>query len=872
MRIPRWLRWRSRQELDEELAAHLEAETAAGIGRGLAPEEARFAALRKMGNTTRLKERAREHDPVFFFENIVKDIRYALRSLRRNPGFTIAAVLSLALGIWVNCTIFSFADALLLRPLDVRNPGEIVHVDATSPRGPADFSYREYLTYRDQTQTLAGMIAETSEFFALQTEDHDQARFAFGHCVSANYFSVFGVQPAVGRSFLPEEDSAGLNEIPAMLSYPSWQIRFNSDPRIVGRRIKIDGEEATIVGVLPERFLGTSYFLRAEVYVPLAARERVLARNRYRNAHPETVGVSVYGRLKPGVNATAAQTEFAALAKQMRLKFPDLDPESTITVLPDIAARLQQDPDDARLIFVLLGIAGAVLLVGCLNVANLLLGRASARVREIAIRQSVGAGRGRLISQMLTESAVLAALAMGAGLLLAGLAIAYYSTVQISPDFASYFPVRLDGRVFLSAAGVSVCALVFSSLWPAIRASRVDLAAPLKRAPGSFRGRYVLVAAQTALATMLLVSAALFVKSFLLTSRANPGFRVDNVLIAQFDPSLGGLSDEQAQTFYRDVGERVRALPGVRSAAWGSHLLMGTNAPFWPVTPEGATQPTGVMFSRVDPEYFATMAVPILSGRGFDGGDRSGSPGVAIVNQALADRFWPKGDAIGEKVRFGQGRGARTLEVVGIAGNGKYQVTVDEYQPYIYLASRQSLNPAMTLFVYTAGDPAAMAPAIRAAVNTISADVPVHEFHTMREMFEQHGLLPARLMAQMVGTMGVIGLALGVLGLYAVIAFAVSRRTREIGIRMALGAPARSILRSVLTSGVRVTLAGVAAGLLGAFFLTRFAAEFLDRVGPHDFLAFAGVPAILLAAAVAACWVPARRASKVDPSVTLRYE
>lgn len=873
MRLPRWLKWRSAAEMDEEIAAHLEAETDAGIERGLTPEEARYAALRKMGNPARVKERARERDPLFFFENIFKDIRYALRSLRRNPGFTIAAALSLALGICVNCTIFSFADALLLRPLDVRDPGEIVQIYSSEPRDPMiSPTVRDYEGYRERAQTLAGMAAETMEYFAVQTGGREQTRIAFGQFVSGNYFSLFGVEPALGRGFLPEEDSAAVKDVPAVLSYPAWRNRFQSDPRIVGRRIKVDGADVTIVGVLPEHFLGTSYFLRTEIYLPLGARTRVMARNQYQNDDPSSLGVSVYGRLKRGVSVKSAQAEFAALAKHAREEFPGGDADRTVTVLPDITARLRQDPDDARLIFVLLGIAAGVLLVACLNVANLLLGRASARVREIAIRQSVGAGRGRLIAQMLTESAVLAALGMGAGLVLAGLAIAYYSTVQITPDFSSSFPVRLDARVCLFAAGVALCSLALSSLWPAIRASRVDLSAPVKQPAKAFRGRYILVAAQTALATMLLVSAALFVKSFVLTSRASPGFRVDNVLIARFDPSLGGLSNDQAEAFYRDVAERVRALPGVRSAAWGSHLPMGPNSPFWPVTPEGAAQPTGVMFSRVEPDYFATMAVPILAGRGFDDSDRSGAPGVAVVNQALADKFWPKRAAIGQKLRFGQGRGARSLEVIGIAGNGKYQVSVDRYEPYIYVPSRQFRNPEMTLFVYTAGDPAAMAPAIRAAINAVSPDVPVHELHTMREIFEQHGLLPARIEAQLVGSMGVIGLLLGVLGLYAVIAFAVARQTREIGIRMALGAAARAILRDVLGSGIRVTLAGVASGLLAAFLLTRFMAEFLDRVGPHDVLAFAGVPVLLLAAALAACWVPARRASRVDPAITLRYE
>jgi len=870
--LRRWFQWRSGAELDEEIAGHLEAATRAGIERGLAPDEARYAARRRMGNVTRVKERARENDPLFWIEPILKDLHYALRSLRRNPGFTAAAVLSLALGIGVNCAIFSFADALLLRPLDVRNPGEIVQVSAASPRGPDGLSYREYAAYRDRTQTLAGLVAETSEFFAVQTNGGEQARIMFGNCVSGNYFSVFGVQTALGRSFLPEEDSAATKDVPALLSYASWQARFQSDPRVVGRRIKVDGEQVTIVGVLPERFLGTSYFLRTEIYLPLGARARVLARNQYRNDDDGGVGVAVYGRLKPGVSAKSAQAEFTVLAKQMQEKFPDLDRDRTVTVAPDIAARLQQDSDDTRLMFILLAIAAAVLLLACLNVANLLLGRASARVRELAIRQSVGAGRGRLIAQMLTESAVLAALGTCVGVLLAGFAIRYFAAIPISPDFSSSFPVRLDGRVLSYALAAAACSVVVSSLWPAIRASRIDLVTPAKGAAGSFRGRSVLVGAQTTLATMLLVSAALFVKSFILTSRANPGFRVDNVLIAEFDPSLGGLSDAQAQAFYRDVEERVSGIPGVRSAAWGSHLPMGTNSPFNPIAPEGTQEPTGVMFDRVEPAYFATMAVPILAGRGFDDSDRADSPGVAVVNQALAQQFWPRGAAIGQRIRFGQGPRARVLQVVGISGNGKYQVSVDRYQPYVYVLSRQFMNPEMTLFVYTAGDPAAMAPAVRAEVKAVAPDVPVHEMHTMREIFEQHGLLPARMMALMVGTMGVIGLTLGVVGLYAVIAFAVTRRTREIGIRMALGARAATVLRGVLASGLRMTLAGVAVGLAGAFALTRYLAEFLDRVQPHDAIAFAGVPVLLLAAALAACWAPARRAARVDPAETLRYQ
>jgi putative ABC transport system permease protein len=542
---------------------------------------------------------------------------------------------------------------------------------------------------------------------------------------------------------------------------------------------------------------------------------------------------------------------------------------------------MKTDSSDARLAFLLLGIAAIMLLAGCMNVANLLLGRASARVKEITIRQSVGASRGRLIAQLLTECLVLAALGAGAGLLLSKWAIGYFASMQISPDFPSNLPVRLDERVLAYSLIAASAAVIVSGLWPAIRATKVDLVSPTKGAaePGarSFRGRNVLIAIQTALATMLLVSASLFVKSFILVSHGNPGFRIENVLVVGFNPALAGFSDARAQAFYQEIQERVSKLPGVRSAALASHIPMGTASQRNRVAPEAGNanrqDPLSVMFNRVEPGYFATMAVPILEGRPIDERDNAGAPGVAVVNEALARRFWANGSAVGQSIRFGDRPGAPLLQVVGIAGNGKYQsAPADKFEPYLYIPDRQVKLVPMTLFAYTAGDPARMVAAVRAEVKAVASDMPVYDVHTMKEIFEAHGLLPARLMAQMVGAMGAIGLTLGVLGLYAVVAFAVIRRTREIGIRMALGATAASILRSVLASGVRVTLAGIAIGLAGALVLTRYFAEFLDRVDPRDPAAFFGVPIILLLVALAACWAPARRASKVDPAITLRYE
>ena len=450
-------------------------------------------------------------------------------------------------------------------------------------------SEREYDAYRDRTQTLAGLIAEDPQSLAVQSSDDAGSHIALGTFVSGNYFSVFGVPMAMGRTFLPEEDTPAAKELVALLGASAWRQRYHSDPNILGRRIKVNGQPVTIAGVLPEQFIGTNYFLRTELYMTLAARNRIMERNSFQTeAGPPQA--AVYGRLKRGIGVKQAQAEFAVLAKRIEPRPAAGEEQATATVLPDLTARKLSDPDDVPLSYTLLGIAAMVLLVACLNVANLLLGRTSARVKEITIRQSVGASRGRLIAQMLTEGAVLGALGAGGGLLLASWAIHLLAAVQISPDFPSSVPARLDGRVVLVALGAAAFAVLVSSLWPAIRGSRVDLNSPLKHGPAArhaLRGRNVLVTAQTALATMLLVSGALFVKSFVLTSRANPGFRVDNVLVMSFDPALGGYNNAQAQAFYRQVEERVNQLPGVHSAALASILPMGHASSFNAIAPQG---------------------------------------------------------------------------------------------------------------------------------------------------------------------------------------------------------------------------------------------------------------------------------------------
>ena len=870
------LRWRKDSEFDEEIQAHIDCEIKANLDRGMRPENARAEALRKFGNLTRVKERAREADPIFWLESLGRDLRYGIRNLSRSPGFTAVAVLSLALGIGANSAIFSFADGMLLRPLDVPRPSDVVTVFASAPQYRFGMlSYSEYSLYRAQNRTLSGLLAEENSSFAIQTEDNAQARYVFGKLVSGNFFNVLGIQPGLGRSFRPEEDSPAAQEIAAILSDECWQDKFHSDPRAIGARIKLNGQPAVVVGVMPSGFRGTEGFTLPEIYVPLAFTPRLSPSNALLT-DPRERDLHVFGRLKRGESLGTAQAEFATLSQRAEKPFPRLDRQRTATVLPELMGRIQSDPDDLRFIFIILAIAAIVLLLACTNVANLLLGRATARVKEMTIRQSVGAGRGRLIGQLLTESCALAALGAGLGLLLALGAIRYFASLKIAPDFPGGFAARLDLRVLEYTVAASMLAVILSSLWPAIRATRVDLISPTKEtAPRRARlwGRNALVAVQTALAAMLLICASLFVKSFALARAANPGFRVDNVLTASFDPSLVGYSEERMRAFYQDLLERMRKLPGVRDATLGSHVPMGPASQWDRVAPIGlaTTEPMSVMYDSVEPGYFTAMATPILEGRAFDDRDRAGAPDVAIVNETLARQLWP-GGAIGKQVRFSVGKRATVVQIVGVARVGKYQETIDLPAPYLYLPFPQQFRSNMALFVHTAGDPLNFAPTLRREVQSLAPDVPVYSIHSMRETFDAHGLLGSRVMAQMVGSTGIIGLLLGVAGLYAVVAFAVARGTREIGIRMALGATSGSVLRKVLASGAKLAIIGGAFGIGAALLLVRYLREFLDQVNPHDPATFVGVSILLIGVTLAACWIPARRASRVDPAITLRYE
>lgn len=881
MRLPRWLRWRTRQELEEEIEAHLDFETQAQIDRGVAPEEARFAARRALGNTALLRESIREGDPFAWLGTALNDARYAIRGLARSPGFAAAAIFSAALGIGANTAIFSLADGTLTRPLDVRRPSEIVRVYATTPRDRfARLSYREYARYRDQNRTLAGLIAEKPQAFSVQVRADELGSYLYGELVSGNFFSMLGAEPVLGRAFLPEEDTPGAKEIVAVLSHRAWESKFHSDPHIAGSHVKLNGQPATIIGVLPTSFGGVDLFMRPEIYVPLNATPRLLPGDGL-ITDPKRRELLLFGRLKPGVTVSAAQAEFATLAGSMEKVYPKGDRQRSAAVLNEVTGRMQETSDGGILLTLLFGVGLLVLLVACTNIVNLLLGRASARIRELSIRQSIGASRGRLIGQLLTESLVLAMLGTGAGLVAADWAIQSFAAIPFPSDFPVEISTRLDARVLAYTLGVMALSVLLFGLWPAFRATSIDLVSPMKRSSalaGRRRNglRMALIGGQTALSLVLLITAGLFVKSFVRVSGVNPGFRTENVLLVSFHPGLAGYSEARSRVFYQDVGTRIGALPGVVSAAIGSHIQLGPESTSRTITRGSADESGGedaisAMENKVGPEFFTTMDTPILRGRALEDRDSEHAALSVVVNETLARRFWPNGEALGQQIRLG-GKNGAVLEIVGIARDGKYMEAVEQPRPYFYLPFAQHFQSGMTLFIHTAGDPAAMTAAVRHELKTLAPELPISEFRTMREVVETKGLLLPRLLAQIAAAAGAIGLCLGAVGLYAVIAFVVSRRTKEIGIRMALGASASAVLRSVLGSGVRITLAGIVVGIVGALAVTRYFSVLLGRVNPRDPGIFVGVSALLLGVAVAAAWIPARRAARVDPVVALREE
>lgn len=816
---------------------------------------------------------------------LLQEIRHALRLLARSPGFTAIAALSLALGIGANSAIFSLADALLLRPLPIRQPSAVVTVSTDRPNltdGIGGVSYPDYLDLRGKTQSFEGLTAFQLSGFSMAKSASDVPQLRAGVMVSDNFFQVLGIQPVLGRGLLPEEGQVpGRNPV-VVLAYDFWRTEFSADPSVLNRSVRINGIDFNIVGVAPKSFTGMDQYVRPHFYVPVMMWQRLNATPANPLEDRGDHSFDVKGRLKPGVTREKAQAELATIWKGLEPLHSDADRRRVVAVRTELQARIQQDSTDAYLIAMLMALVAVVLVIACANVANLLLGRARTRTREIAIRIALGISRARLVRQLLTESLLLALLGGAAGLGFACGGIRFLQTLQIPSDIPIVISPQLDGRVLLFSLLSAIASALIFGLVPALQSTRADLVPALKNAEAAagtkqrMLGRNALVISQVALSMILLIATGMLMDGFRKALLLYPGFRTDHILTTEFDTSMVRYTPAQTRDFYKNLVARARALPSVRAVTLGGNIPFAPSQTAENVVPEGYQFPKGqvnasILAGAVDENYFDVMHTPLVGGRAFTATDKEGAPLVAIVNEQFAKTYWPNQDPIGKRLRIGSKKD-EWLQVVGVTKTGKYTFLGEPPTSYLYLPFAQNQRTRMVLFSDSFGDPAALAAPLRELVHALDANQPVFNVRTFANFYQLRALAAPRMIMEMVATMGTVGLALALIGLYGLVAFSVARRTREIGVRMAIGARQSDVLRMVLRQGLMLAVAGIGVGGLISVAVARVLTAGLVGLGTPNPATYILVPVILLVVTLASCYVPARRAARVDPNVALRYE
>jgi macrolide transport system ATP-binding/permease protein len=826
---------------------------------------------------------------------MLKSVRQAFRMLRKNLGFSLVAVCSLAIGIGATSAMFSFADALLLRPLPVYEPSSILAVTManSSAFGTNDaLSYPDYKDFRDRNRSFDGLVAASYATFGFSPDRATLPHMKFGLFVSGNFFRVLGVEPSVGRGFRQDEDLAEGRDAVVVLGHDFWITQFGGSQSAIGSKIRLNGIDFTIVGVAPERFTGIDQFLRPALFVPLAMSARTGQNNNL--TQRDARWLIVKGRVKPGVSEAQAQADCSAIAAQLEKMYPQTNRNQRVQVQTEFRLRAQQSPPNVALIEMLILLALCVLLVACANVAGLLLSRARARAREIAVRLAIGAGRGALVGQLLLENLLLALIG---GLLGVGIAYAgakFFSRLPIPSDLPIVFTVAVDQRVLWFTLIVSLLSTLLFGLTPALRATRPDLVPALKAAdadasgPRRLWGRNLIVAGQVALSLLLLIVSAVLLRGFDAQLKQGPGFRTDHLFLTSFDTGLVHYTDEQTRRFYKDLLDRLRAAPGVRSAALTSVLpMLGGDS--LQVVPEGYQLPRGeqaltVFDTYVSDGYFQTMDVRVLQGRGFLQTDLPDTPRVAVVNEQFAKHYWPKGDALGKRFHLKNASGD-LVQIVGIARMAKYFWIAEPPLDYIYMPYTQSARAAhsgipavfsaMTVIAESpTADASGLAAVIREAGRGLDPNVPVYDVRTIHDLYTQRAVKTPDMIADSVAGLGLMGLILATIGLYGLIAYSVSRRTREIGIRMAIGADRPKVVRMILKQGFTLSAIGIGVGLVVSFFVCRLitTAIWIANFNTTNFGLFAAIALPLFAVTLAATYAPARRASLIDPMRALREE
>jgi putative ABC transport system permease protein len=818
---------------------------------------------------------------------LFKDLRYALRLLVKSPGFSIVAALTLALGIGANTAIFTIVNGSLLKPLPIADADRLVSVFTTDERNPGNLptSDLNYQDYRDKNQVFERVTAYTGAPVTLS--HHNETSPAFALVVSGAYFDVLGIKPALGRTFLPEEDGAPDAHPVAVMSHGLWERRFGSDPGIIGQTVSLNRRPFTIIGVAPKGFGGIDLGAAADLFVPMAMHAVVQPGFDWYNQR-RGLFLLLVARLKPGVSVEQARQAIAVLSAQLEQSYPAENKGRRGAVVPMLEARLNPDGEGTvmRVTVLLFSVVGIVLLIACANLANLLLARGSRRRREVAIRLAIGASRIRLIRQLLTESIVLALVGGALGVLMA------FWTLDLvrSADLGQALPMPLaesaviDARVLTFSFVISLVAGVLFGLGPALQSSRPEVVPILKEEtlPGEggrrFSLRKVLIGAQVALSLLLLVGAGLFLRSLREAQKVDPGFQTDKVLVTGINLGRAGYTPDTGKNFYRASVDRLQGIPGVKSVA------LSQNAPFagggflrsvFLPGQDTAARQNGVLVQTnvVGLRYFETLGIPVLKGRDFSEADREGTPPVVLINETMAARFWPGQDPVGQWFRFFGDTADQ--QVIGVVRDGKYNSLTENARPYIYQALLQNYSPAVSISIRTAADAAPLVPVVRGALQEVDRNLPAFNIRSLREQVDQ-SLGPERAGTTTLGLMGGLALLLASIGIYGITSYSVTQRTRELGIRIALGAQHGGLVWLIVRQGMTVVLAGLAAGLaLGVtltLVLTRQMSALLFGVSPADPITFAATSALLAAIALLANYVPARRATKLDPLIALRHE
>jgi macrolide transport system ATP-binding/permease protein len=819
---------------------------------------------------------------------MLHDLSYALRTLRKSPGFALVAIISLALGIGANSAMFSLADALLLRPLPVPHASALVvvqsHLRGESIGGLAQYaglSYPDFKDLRDRSESYTGLAASQYSQFGFATEKGALPQMKFGELVSGDFFRVLDVPLELGRAFRPDEDKVPGRDAVVVLGHELWRTDFAADPNAVGRTIFLNNVPFTVIGVAPAPFTGSNGLIRSALFVPLAMGPRLqddLAASMLEKR--DNRGMMVHGRLKPGIGVTQAAAEARVVSQQLAQAYPATNRTSSMAVDSDLQGKLKKGPEVAAMLFFPLVMGAMVLLIACANVANILLSRARARSREIAVRLAIGAGRGRLVRQLLTESLAIAALGGVLGLLVAMAGVELFTRIKISVDMPILLDVRLDPRVLLFTILVSVVSALLFGLAPALQSSHPDLVPALKSGKGDdgkrrrLLGRNTLVMAQVAGALLLLVCATQAYRGASMVMSAPAGFRTHHLLMASFNPTLAKYTPDQAKGFYKLLLERARNLPGVKSAALAQAAPLMPGGGASRLVPEGVklppgTEAVGLMSNTVSEGYFDTLNVPIVKGRAFEVSDRAESRPVAIVNEMFARKYYPNQNPIGKRLRL-KGANGEVLEIVGVARQSKYEDLVEPPIEYLYRPLSQNPQQAMTIMVATAGPSSGAAGPLRDIVRTLDAGQPMYGVRTMEEVFDERAN-ELGIFTEAIGAMGLLGLTLAMVGLYGLMSYSVSLRAGEIGIRMAVGAGRSGVLGMIMKQGMVLAAVGVSIGLLLCLLASKAVTAALGVPGFNlPFVALVTVG--LVAAAGLGAYAPARRASRLDPNAVLRQE